>query len=67
MLTPSDIAKIEARLADAGKTVADMCREADIAQTTWGRWKRGEFYPSFRSAQQVEAAVASLTGSHAAE
>lgn len=62
MLSPSDIDQIEAKLADHGKSVADLCREADIAQTTWWRWKSGAFFPSYRKARKVEAAVAALTG-----
>lgn len=60
MLTLPEIETIEARIAQAGKTIADLCREAGIAQTTWGRWKRGEFFPSYRTAQKVKDAVERL-------
>lgn len=39
------VAKIETGLSAKGLTVADLCRKAGIAQTTWGRWKGGKFEP----------------------
>jgi hypothetical protein len=37
----SRIGEIERQLADRGESVARLCRMADLAQTTWGRWKNG--------------------------
>lgn len=57
MFDPRNIEATEARLHAAGRTVADLCRAANIAQTTWGRWKRGDFLPSYRKAQKVDDAL----------
>jgi len=63
MLNHSEIADIEQRLSDAGRSVADLCRAAGIAETTWGRWKRGDFYPSYTKSLSVQAAMAEMTDS----
>lgn len=57
MFDPQNIADTEARLEAAGVTVADLCRAARIAQTTWGRWKRGDYFPSYRKAREVDEAL----------
>jgi predicted transcriptional regulator len=66
MLDQAEIAKIEERLNDSGKSVAELCREAKIAETTWGRWKRGDFHPSFSKSKAVLGAVDRLTKKSAA-
>ena len=43
LLTPSDI---EALAAEAGKSIAQVCRDAGIAQSTFSRWKRGTTEPT---------------------
>lgn len=53
MFDPQNIEEAEARLKAAGKTSADLCREANIAQTTWWRWKTGAFFPSFRKSREI--------------
>jgi predicted transcriptional regulator len=47
------VAKIEEGLVEKGFTVADLCRKAGIAQTTWGRWKGGKFEPRDKTKQVV--------------
>jgi transcriptional regulator with XRE-family HTH domain len=42
----AEIAIIEDRIRDAGKSVSDLCRGAGIARSTWDRWKRGETAPN---------------------
>lgn len=54
------ITKMEAGLAEKGIPVSALCKQAGIAQTTWGRWKRAEYFPSFRSWRSVEDAYKAL-------
>lgn len=63
MLNQAEIQKIEEELTVAGKSVAELCRVAEIAETTWGRWKRGEFHPSYRKAQAVKDALNQVVNS----
>lgn len=62
MVEPSQILKIEAALDQAGTTVPELCRRARIAASTWGRWRRGKFYPLHNSWKAVGAAFRDLTG-----
>lgn len=39
-------AEIEARAEEAGLTMADVCRAAGIAITTFWRWKTGQTEPT---------------------
>lgn len=61
MFDLTDIEDVEAKLAGAGSNVAEMCRLAGIAQTTWGRWKRGKFHPSYRTQRKVTEAIREIT------
>ncbi len=60
MLDGPDIASMEASLAERGIPVSLLCRRAGIAETTWGRWKRREFHPSFRAWRDVSSAFHDL-------
>jgi transposase-like protein len=40
MALVEDMLAIEARLDASGRTVADLCREAGLARSTWDRWRR---------------------------
>lgn len=53
----ADLEEIESALRQRGKSVADLCREADIARSTWDRWKRGETAPNFKTWETVLAAA----------
>lgn len=60
LLTPSDI---EAKAKAAGLTIAELCRRAGIAQSTFSRWKAGDTKPTIgvyerlcEAAQPSEAA-----------
>lgn len=61
MFTPEKIPEVEATLAQHGISVAQFCREANIAETTWGRWKNERFLPSYRAARSVVEALERLT------
>jgi hypothetical protein len=61
MLQPKDIPNMEASLADKGFSVADLCRRAKIAETTWWRWKQGNFNPSWRAWFDVQTAFLEMT------
>lgn len=65
MFTPEKIPEIEAALAANGVSVAQFCREAEIAETTWGRWKNDQFMPSYRAAVRVQAAIKRMIGAPA--
>jgi transcriptional regulator with XRE-family HTH domain len=43
LLTPD---QIEAKAAACGKSMAEVCREAAIAPSTFSRWRRGETEPT---------------------
>ncbi len=43
--TRDKISDIEARLSARNISVAELCRQSGINQTTWVRWKRGETTP----------------------
>jgi hypothetical protein len=38
---PSELALLEQRLRAAGFAISDVCRKAEVATTTWSRWKSG--------------------------
>ena len=61
-IQPENIPQMEVALAERGIPVAELCRRAEIAETTWGRWKRKEFMPSYRSWKAVKSAFADLLG-----
>lgn len=65
MLERTEIEQIEAKLSEHGKPVAELCREAGIAETTWGRWKRGDFHPSYAKAKAVREALSRIAGASA--
>jgi transcriptional regulator with XRE-family HTH domain len=60
MALVEDMLAIEARLDASGRTVADLCREAGLARSTWDRWRRGETEPNMRSWRSVTDAAARL-------
>ena len=54
LLTPSDVE----RLAKArGMTMTEVCRRAEIAHTTFNRWKRAETEPTLGVYRRIVAAV----------
>ena len=54
LLTPQDI---ERMANDRGITIAEVCRRAGIAHTTFGRWRRGETEPTLDVYRRIRAAV----------
>jgi transcriptional regulator with XRE-family HTH domain len=54
LLTPLDI---EGKAAALGKTMADVCREAEVAPSTFTRWKRHETEPTLGVYRRLCAAV----------
>jgi hypothetical protein len=57
----SPIREIEALATDAGLSIRRLCKIADIAPSTWMRWKSGQHGPSWRKLKQVrERLVAEL-------
>lgn len=62
IIHPDNIPEMEIALAKRGIPVAEMCRMASVAETTWGRWKRKEVSPTFRSWDPVATAFLQLTG-----
>ena len=63
LLTPSDIE----RLAKASKkSIAEVCREAQVAQSTFFRWKVKGSSPRLDVYQRICAAVATPPKSDAA-
>lgn len=54
LLTPSDV---EQRAAAAGKTMAQVCREASVAASTYSRWKGGKTEPTLDVYRRIVAAA----------
>ena len=61
MTHPNDIPEMEDALKVAGFSVARLCEDAGINQSTWGRWKRKEFSPNFKVWERVVSAYIALT------
>ena len=60
LLAPTDIE----RIADAaGTTIAQICRDARVARSTFSRWKAGQTAPRLTSYQRLyEAAQSHAAG-----
>jgi hypothetical protein len=54
------IADVEAALSSAGISAARLCRVADIAQSTWHRWKLEGVTPRGKTRGRVVDALHSL-------
>lgn len=54
LLTPHDV---EAKAKVAGLSIADVCKRAGIAQSTFSRWKAGKTAPTLTIYQRIEAAL----------
>jgi hypothetical protein len=54
-------AEIEQLAAKAGKSMLQVCREAQIAPSTWTRWKAGQTSPTLNNYLRIAAAVEELT------
>jgi transcriptional regulator with XRE-family HTH domain len=55
LLTPSDIEQLARK---AGKSMADVCREAGVAPSTFSRWKAKQTEPTLGVYRRLCAAVA---------
>lgn len=60
MTQPSFITDVETALESGGFSVAAMCRRAEIAQSSWHRWKLQGVTPRNTSRARVLQAMASL-------
>lgn len=56
LLTPADV---EALAAANGKTMREVCGEAQIANSTYTRWKRGKTHPTLDVYRRVVGAAGS--------
>lgn len=56
---------IVVRLSAIDLCVADLCREAEIARSTWDRWVRGDTAPNWATWAKVREAVDKLETSAA--
>ena len=52
--------KMEADLASRGISVAELCRQANVAETTWGRWKANKVSPNFKTWNAISEAYSRL-------
>jgi transcriptional regulator with XRE-family HTH domain len=50
--------EVEEHAKAAGKTMADVCREAGIAQSTFSRWKAGHTSPTLEKYNALLKAAA---------
>lgn len=49
--------QIKERLADCGKTVADLCRAANVSRSTFDRWDWGSNHPKLGTYLRVLEAL----------
>lgn len=52
--TPADIERLAGK---AGKSIAQVCREARVAQSTFSRWKGGKTEPTLDVYRRLVAVV----------
>lgn len=64
LLTP---AEIERRAQAAGKSMKRVCQEAEIAQSTFSRWKAGQTEPTLSVYRRLVEAVTPREGAQQAE
>jgi predicted transcriptional regulator len=55
LLSPQEI---EARAAEAGRTMTEVCRTAGVAPSTFTRWKAGQTEPTLGVYRKLVSAVA---------
>lgn len=60
MTVQEEMAQIEGRLHGAGLSVSDVCKEADVARSTWQRWKSGATEPNIKTWRIVTEAADKL-------
>lgn len=56
----SELTDLLERLRTINATVADLCREAGIARSTFDRWLSGRTGPNFATWAKVQSACARL-------
>lgn len=61
---PDRIPEMEEALRARGIPVAELCRRAKVAETTWGRWKNGTVSPTFKTWDSVSDAFARIVSDH---
>jgi transcriptional regulator with XRE-family HTH domain len=49
-----EIPKMEAALRERGLSVDEFCDKADLARSTWTRWKSGAVQPNMATWSRVE-------------
>lgn len=54
LLTPSDVEQLAAA---NGRTIADLCRAAGIAHSTFRRWARGQTEPTLSVYRRIRDAA----------
>ena len=63
LLTPSEV---EAQAKDAGLSIADFCRKAEISPSIFSRWKHGNTAPNMASYQKIAGTLAGLKAANVA-
>lgn len=63
LLSPKDVEKLAAA---AGKSMAEVCREAGVAPSTFTRWKAGQTEPTLGVYRRLVAVVSPAPASEAA-
>lgn len=54
LLTPQDV---EAKARAVGLSIADVCKKANVAQSTFTRWKRGVTSPTLAVCKRMIDAI----------
>lgn len=62
MALTDELAEIEVQVKGRGLTIGQFCKRAEIARSTWDRWKRGETEPNTKTLRTVKSTLAALSG-----
>jgi len=55
-----NLQEIEAQAREAGFSMGEVLAQANVAQTTWARWRHGHNAPNLRTWQRIESALSEL-------
>lgn len=58
--------EIAKRIGDAGSNVSELCREAEVARSTWDRWVSGRNSPTLATLEKVQDAADRIVDRYAA-
>jgi transcriptional regulator with XRE-family HTH domain len=61
-MAPDFITDLERRAKAKRLSIAEVCRRANVAPSTFARWKSGDSLPTIRVLRKIEDVIANDTG-----